>query len=83
MAKLARRYELPFESLEFHHLSLDDGVMIFLDEEAAIRVYNEGRPLQLPPYIVCFRWWSRLKNTSVVVRPSSIDVVLSGIPTHA
>jgi len=51
---LACCYELLVESLEFHHLSHDDGLLVLLDEPAAIRVYNVGRPLLLPPFTLYF-----------------------------
>jgi len=80
---LARRYELPVESLEFHQLSRDDGLLVLPDEPTAIRVYNEGRPLLLSPFTLYFRRWSRFKNASAVVLPSLVDVELRGIPAHA
>jgi hypothetical protein len=33
--------------------------------------------------MLVFRRWSRLRNASVVVLPSLVDVELKGIPAHA
>jgi hypothetical protein len=52
--ELARRYELPVESLEFHCLSRDDYLLVLPDETTTTRIYNEGRPLQMPPFTLCF-----------------------------
>jgi hypothetical protein len=47
MAELAHHYELPIESLQVHHLSPGDYLLVLSDEAAVVRVYNGGRPLQL------------------------------------
>jgi hypothetical protein len=83
VAELARRYELPVETLEFHRLRQDEGVLVLQDEVAALQVYNNGRPLQLLSYTLYFRRWSRFKNATAEALPSLIDVELSGIPEHA
>jgi hypothetical protein len=44
-AELARRYEHPVGSLEFHRLDHGDYLLILTNEEVARRVYNEGRLL--------------------------------------
>jgi hypothetical protein len=82
-AELARRYELPVGSLEFHHLDHGDYLLILANEEVARRVYNEGHPLQVPPFTVLLRWWSRFKNAAEIALPSIIDVELRGVPPHA
>ncbi|CAD6204738.1 unnamed protein product [Miscanthus lutarioriparius] len=81
--ELARRHELPIESLEFHSLSREDGLLILPDEASAVRVYNEGRPLHLPLFTLFFRRWFRFKGASAVVLPSLVDIELRGIPAHA
>jgi hypothetical protein len=45
MAELARHYELPVESLQVHHLSFGDYLLVLSYKVAAIRFYNDGRPL--------------------------------------
>lgn len=40
--ELARRYELPVGSLEFHRLSLDDFLLVLPDDATATWIYNEG-----------------------------------------
>ncbi|GJM91709.1 hypothetical protein PR202_ga08113 [Eleusine coracana subsp. coracana] len=65
------------------YASPEDGVLICLDEVVATLIFDEGCPLQLPPFTLCFRRWSRFKNATSDVLPSSIDVMLSGVPTHA
>ncbi|TVU03187.1 hypothetical protein EJB05_51289, partial [Eragrostis curvula] len=52
--EIASRFELPAGSLEFHRLSPEDFLLVLPDEAAAIRVYNDGRPLQLPPISLHF-----------------------------
>jgi hypothetical protein len=83
VAELARCYELPVESLECHRLNPDNCLLVFPDEDMATRVYNEGCPMQLPPFTLCFRRWSRMKNATAVVLPSLINIKLSSIPAHA
>jgi hypothetical protein len=81
--ELARRYEIPVESLEFHCLCPGDYLLVLPDEAMASRVYNGGRPLQIPPFTVVCRRWSRFKGASGVALPHLLDVELSGIPAHA
>ena len=81
--ELARRHELPMEDLEFHCLKQDVYLLVLPDEATTVRIYNEGWPLHLPPFFLCFRRWSRLKDASAVVLPSLVDVELSGVPAHA
>ncbi|KAL6601754.1 hypothetical protein ACP70R_044974 [Stipagrostis hirtigluma subsp. patula] len=50
--ELARHYELPAESLEFHHLRSGEFMLVLPDEATALMVYDDGRPLQLPPLTV-------------------------------
>jgi hypothetical protein len=81
--ELARLYEIPVESLEFHCLCPGDYLLVLPDEATASRVYNGGRPLQIPPFnVVCWRW-SHFKVASGVALPHLLDVELSGIPAHA
>ncbi|KAK3145269.1 hypothetical protein QOZ80_4AG0326510 [Eleusine coracana subsp. coracana] len=82
-AELASRYELPTESFEFHRLSPDGLILVLPDEAAALRVYDNGRPLQVAPYTLHFRRWSRLKNAVGTLLPSLIEVVIQGVPAHA
>jgi hypothetical protein len=83
MAELARRYELPVESLQVHQLSPGDYLLILSDEVAAVQVYNGGRHLQLPPFTVVCRRWSRFKGASGAALTHLVDVELGGIPAHA
>lgn len=81
-SEIARRYDLPVELLQLHALSPGEALIVLPDEATAERVYNNGRPLQLPPYTLSFRRWSRLRNASAVVLPSLVEVELGGIPAH-
>jgi hypothetical protein len=83
MAELARHYELPVESLQVHHLSPGDYLLVLFDEAAVVRVYNVGWSLQLPPFTVVCRQWSRFKGAYEVSLPHLVDVDLGGIPVHA
>lgn len=82
-AELARRFELPTESLEFHRLGWGDYLLVLSDEATALRIYNEGRPIPLPPFTLVCRRWSRFKNASSASLPILVDVKLQGIPAHA
>lgn len=83
VAELARHHEPLIESLEFHRLCRDEGLLVLPDESTATRIYNDGRPLRLPPFILCFQRWSRFGKAFAVVLPSLIDIELSGISAHA
>jgi hypothetical protein len=83
VAEFARRYELPTESLELHQLSIGDYLLLLPDEPTALRVYNEGRPIMLAPFMVLYRRWSRLKGASGTALPVLIDVSITSIPAHA
>jgi hypothetical protein len=52
--ELARRYELPADSLDVRKLSPESVLLLLPDEAAALLIYNEGRPLQLPPLTIIF-----------------------------
>ncbi|CAN6272551.1 unnamed protein product [Urochloa humidicola] len=81
-AEFAQRYDLPIDSLVFHRLSPNDLLLVLPSEEDAARVYNDGRPIQLPPITIHCRRWSRLKNATGVSLPQLIDVEVHGIPAH-
>jgi hypothetical protein len=83
MAELARRYELLVESLQVHHQSLGDYLLVLFDEAAVVWVYNVGRSLQLPPFTVVGQRWSRFMGASETAPPHLVDVKLGGISMHA
>jgi hypothetical protein len=81
-AEFARRYKLPIDSLQFHRLDHGVYLLILANEEAALRVYNGGRPLQVPPFTVVFRRWSRFMNATGISLPTLIDAELRSVPPH-
>jgi hypothetical protein len=56
---------------------------VLSDEAAVLRVYNERRPILLPPFTLVCRRWSHFKNASSASLPILVDVELEGIPAHA
>ena len=74
--ELALRYELLMQSLEFHYLGPNEYMLVLPDEAMVGHVYNEGCPLQVSPFTLCFRRWSRLKKAANFVLPSFINVEL-------
>jgi hypothetical protein len=57
-AEFAHRYELPAELLELHQLSIGDYLLLLPDGPTTLRVYNEGWPIPLAPFMVVCRRWS-------------------------
>jgi hypothetical protein len=80
--ELARRYELPVESLEFHCLSPRDYVLSLPDEATTVSVFNDGRPNQIPPFTVVCQWWSCFKGATGAALPNLVDVELGGVLMH-
>jgi len=81
-AELARRYDLPAGSMEIHHPRPNELLLVFATEEDVVRVYNEGRPIQLPQVTLHCRRWSHFRNASAVTLPHLIDVEIRGVPAH-
>lgn len=57
--------------------------MVLPDEVTTSLIYNNGQPLKIPPFTLCFRRWSRFRNSTAMILPSLVDVELRGIPAHA
>jgi hypothetical protein len=81
-AEFARRYDLPVSSLVFHRLSPNDLLLLLPSEEEAVRIYNDGRPIQLDQLSLHCRRWSRFKNAAGVTLPQLVDVEVRGVPAH-
>ena len=47
VAELARRYDLPASSMVMHRLSPHEFLLVLSNEDDAIRVYNEERPIRI------------------------------------
>jgi hypothetical protein len=56
--------------------------MVLADEEAALWVYNGGHPLQVPPFTVVFRRWSRFMDATGISLPTLNDTELRSVPPH-
>lgn len=56
---------------------------MFEDAAVAVRVYNEGHPLQLSAATLHFRRWSRFYKATGAALPHLVDIELRGIPAHA
>lgn len=83
VAEFARSYDLPDGLFEVHRLCPTDFLVVFDNEATAIRVYNNGVPVQLASCMMHFRRWSRLAKATGVVLPRLVSVELRGIPAHA
>lgn len=81
--ELASHFELPAGSLEFHQFSETDLLLVLPDEATVVRMFNGGRPFQLPPVTLHFRRWSWFMKATGITLPTLIEIELKGIPTHA
>ena len=81
-AELARRYDLPAALMTIHRPRPSELLLVFSTEEDGVRVYNDGRPIQLPQVMLHCRCWSRLRNATSVTLPHLVDIEIRGVPTH-
>lgn len=81
--ELAHRFDLPAGSPKVHRLCSNELLLVFTNEDEAVRVLNGGRPIILPQFTLHCRRWSRLRNATAVTLPQLVDVEISGIPEHA
>jgi hypothetical protein len=81
-AQLAHRYDLPAGSMTIHRPRPNELLWVFLIEEDAVCVYNDGKPIQLRQVTLHCRRWSRLKNASSVTLRHLVDVEICGVPAH-
>lgn len=82
MAELARRFDLPASSIQPHRLKPNELLLVVSSEDEAIRIHNDGRPIQLGQLTLHCRRWSRFRNATGVSLPQLVDVEICGIPAH-
>jgi len=82
VAELARRFDLPASSIQPHRLKPNELLLVVSSEDEAIRIHNDGRPIQLGQLTLHCRRWSRFRNATGVSLPQLVDVEICGIPAH-
>jgi hypothetical protein len=82
-AEIAAEYELDPASFSVHRSAPEDFVIILQNEQAALRIFNNGAVLNSPSGSFKFIKWSRLAHAEAVSLPSFVSVSFEGIPLHA
>lgn len=78
---IASRFEIEEQSL--NNFGPANFLLISPDEQSATRIFNNGRPLVIPPARLHLMRWSRFLHSEAAAFPSAVDVELRGIPAHA
>jgi hypothetical protein len=81
--EVAQIYDLPESSFTIHKAWPEDFMLVFQDEDTAVRVFDNGRVLHCPDFELKFKKWSRFAHSTGVSLPVLVDVELCGIPAHA
>jgi hypothetical protein len=82
-AEIAAEYELDPVSFSVHRSAPEDFVIIMQNEQATLRVFNNGAVLNSPSGSFKFIKWSRLAQADAVSLPSFVSVSFEGVPLHA
>jgi hypothetical protein len=82
-AEIAAEYELDPASFSVHRSVPEDFVIIMQNEQAVLRVFNNGAVLNSPSGSFKFIKWSRLAHAEAVSLPSFVSVSFEGVPLHA
>ena len=80
---IASRFEIEEHLLSLHNFGPTNFLLISPDEQSATRIFNNGRPLVIPPARLHLMRWSRFLHSEATVFSSAVDVELRGIPVHA
>ena len=80
---IAHRFEIEDGLLAIHSLGPASFLLISPDDATATRIFNGGRPFNLPPARLHLMRWSRFLGSSASSLPSRVEVDLRGIPAHA
>jgi hypothetical protein len=82
-AEIAAEYELDPASFSVHRSAPEDFVIIMQNEQASLRLFNNGAVLNSPSGSFKFVKWSRLAHAEAVSLPSFVSVSFEGVPLHA
>jgi len=80
---IASRFEIEEHLLSLHNFGPANFLLISPDEQSATRIFNNGRPLVIPPARLHLMRWSRFLHSEAAAFPSAVDVELRGILAHA
>jgi hypothetical protein len=82
-AEVAAEYDFDPASFSVHRSAPEDFIIIMQNEQAALRVFNNGAVLNSPSGSFKFIKWSKLAHAEAVSLPSFVTVSFEGIPLHA
>eukprot|EP00267_Zea_mays_P056538 XP_023156574.1 uncharacterized protein LOC111589921 [Zea mays] len=82
-AEVAAEYDFDPASFSVHRSAPEDFIIIMQNEQAALRVFNNGAILNSPSGSFKFIKWSKLAHAEAVSLPSFVTVSFEGIPLHA
>jgi hypothetical protein len=82
-AVVARRFEIEEGLLTIRPLGPARFLLISPDEHTATRIYNDGRPIPIPPGRLRVMRWSRFLESSFSPFPHVVEVKVRGSPAHA
>jgi hypothetical protein len=81
--EVARHFHVEAGAMSIHQALLEDIILFLSDEDAASRVFNEGRIFRGPQFDLVFKRWTRCANASAATLSTLVNVEIKGIPAHA
>ncbi|RLN11892.1 hypothetical protein C2845_PM09G14320 [Panicum miliaceum] len=79
---IAHRFEIEENLLSLHNFGPAKFLLISPDEQSATRIFNNGRPLVVPPARLHLMRSSRFLHSEAAIFSSAVEVELRGIPAH-
>jgi hypothetical protein len=81
--EVARQFDIAVKNMSIHPTMPEDFLLLLPDEDAASKVFNDGKALRGPCFTLLFKKWSRFAHASTSSLSKLVDIEIRGIPEHA
>jgi hypothetical protein len=81
--EVARQFDIAVKNMSIHQTMPEDFLLLMSDEDAATKVFNDGKALRGPRFTLLFKKWSRFAHASASSLANLVDIEIRGIPEHA
>jgi hypothetical protein len=81
--EVARQFDIAVQNMSIHQTMPEDFLLLMPDEDAATKVFNDGKALRGPRFTLLFKKWLRFAHASASSLANLVDIEIRGIPEHA